>query len=52
LCSGLRPYMKRHHVQTGGGHYCVFNRQRWRNFIYAMLRNVVYSSDGVSRRAE
>jgi polyhydroxyalkanoate depolymerase len=45
LCSGLRPYMKRHHVQTGVGHYGVFNGQRWNRFIYPMLRNVVYSSD-------
>jgi polyhydroxyalkanoate depolymerase len=45
LCSGLRPYLKRHHVQTGVGHYGVFNGQRWHNFIYPLLRNVVYSSD-------
>ncbi len=45
LCSGLRPYMKRHHVQTGVGHYGVFNGQRWNRFIYPMLRNVVYASD-------
>ncbi len=45
LCSGLRPYMKRHHVQTGVGHYGVFNGQRWNRLIYPILRNVVYSSD-------
>jgi len=45
LCSGLRPYMKRHHVQTGVGHYGVFNGQRWNRSIYPMLRNVVHSSD-------
>jgi polyhydroxyalkanoate depolymerase len=45
LCSGLRPYMKRHHIQTGVGHYGVFNGQRWSRLIYPMLRNVVYSSD-------
>ncbi|HEY2528271.1 MAG TPA: polyhydroxyalkanoate depolymerase [Xanthobacteraceae bacterium] len=45
LCSGLRPYMKRHHVQTGAGHYGVFNGQRWNRFIYPMLRHVVHSSD-------
>ncbi len=45
LCSGLRPYMKRHHVQTGVGHYGVFNGQRWGRLIYPMLRNVIYSSD-------
>jgi len=45
LCSGLRPYMKRHHVQTGVGHYGVFSGQRWNRFIYPILRNVVYASD-------
>ena len=45
LCNGLRPYLKRHHVQTGVGHYGVFNGQRWNRFIYPMLRNVVYASD-------
>jgi len=45
LCSSLRPYMKRHHVQTGVGHYGVFNGQRWKNYIYPMLTNVIYASD-------
>jgi poly-beta-hydroxyalkanoate depolymerase len=41
LCSSLRPYMKRHHVQTGVGHYGVFNGQRWRGYIYPILTNVI-----------
>jgi poly(3-hydroxybutyrate) depolymerase len=45
LCGGLRPYLKRHHIQTGAGHYGVFNGQRWTRFIYPMLRSVVYASD-------
>ncbi len=45
LCSGLRPYMKRHHVQTGVGHYGVFAGRRWSNYIYPILRNVIYASD-------
>ena len=45
LCSGLRPYMKRHHVQTGVGHYGVFNGQRWKNYIYPILTNIIYASD-------
>jgi poly(3-hydroxybutyrate) depolymerase len=45
LCSGLRPSLKRHHVQTGVGHYGVFNGQRWNSLIYPILRNVVYASD-------
>ncbi len=44
LCSSLRPYMKRHHVQTGVGHYGVFNGGRWRDYIYPILRNTVYAS--------
>jgi poly(3-hydroxybutyrate) depolymerase len=45
LCSGLRPYMKRHHVQTGVGHYGVFSGRRWSNYIYPLLRNTIYASD-------
>jgi poly(3-hydroxybutyrate) depolymerase len=45
MCSGLRPYMKRHHVQTGVGHYGVFAGRRWSNYIYPILRNVIYASD-------
>jgi poly(3-hydroxybutyrate) depolymerase len=44
LCSGLRPYMKRHHVQTGVGHYGVFNGQRWRDYIYPILRSTIHAS--------
>jgi polyhydroxyalkanoate depolymerase len=45
LCSSLRPYMKRHHVQTGVGHYGVFNGRRWSNYIYPIMRNIIYASD-------
>jgi poly(3-hydroxybutyrate) depolymerase len=45
LCGGLRPYMKRHHVQTGVGHYGVFNGRRWSNYIYPIMRNIIYASD-------
>lgn len=45
LCSDIRPYMKRHHVQTGVGHYGVFAGRRWSNYIYPILRNVIYASD-------
>ncbi len=45
LCSGLRPYMKRHHVQTGVGHYGVFSGRRWSNYIYPIVRNTIYASD-------
>jgi poly(3-hydroxybutyrate) depolymerase len=45
LCSSLRPYMKRHHVQTGVGHYGVFNGRRWNNYIYPIIRNIIYAND-------
>jgi poly(3-hydroxybutyrate) depolymerase len=45
LCSSLRPYLKRHYVQAGVGHYGVFNGRRWNNEIYPVLRNVILSRD-------
>jgi polyhydroxyalkanoate depolymerase len=44
LCSGLRPYRKTHHVQTGVGHYGVFNGKRWENEIYPIVRGVIHMS--------
>jgi polyhydroxyalkanoate depolymerase len=44
LCTGLRPYMRRHHVQVGAGHYGVFNGSRWRTEIYPQLRSVIQAS--------
>ena len=29
LCTGLRPHMKRHHMQAGVGHYGVFSGRKW-----------------------
>ena len=45
LCSKLRPYRKRHHMQAGVGHYGVFSGKRWENQIYPILKNVILSSD-------
>ena len=44
LCTGLRPYMKRHHMQAGVGHYGVFSGRRWETQIYPIVRNFVLSS--------
>jgi poly(3-hydroxybutyrate) depolymerase len=41
LCPGLRPAMKRHHLQTGVGHYGVFNGRRWINSIYPQVRDII-----------
>jgi len=45
LCSGLRPYLRRHHMQAGVGHYGVFSGQKWTSQIYPILRNVILSSE-------
>jgi polyhydroxyalkanoate depolymerase len=45
LCSKLRPYLKRHHMQVGVGHYGVFSGKRWENQIYPILKNAILSSD-------
>lgn len=44
LCTGLRPYMRRHHVQVGAGHYGVFNGSRWQQEVYPQLRHVIQAS--------
>jgi len=45
MCSGLRPYLKRHHLQAGVGHYGVFSGNRWNNQIYPIVKNVILASD-------
>jgi poly(3-hydroxybutyrate) depolymerase len=45
LCSSLRPYRKRHHMQAGAGHYGVFSGRAWTNQIYPMVKNVILQSD-------
>jgi poly(3-hydroxybutyrate) depolymerase len=45
LCSKLRPYLRRHHMQAGVGHYGVFSGKRWENQIYPILKNAILSSD-------
>jgi poly(3-hydroxybutyrate) depolymerase len=44
LCKNLRPSMKRHHLQTGVGHYGVFNGKRWANEIYPQVREFVQAN--------
>jgi poly(3-hydroxybutyrate) depolymerase len=45
LCTGLRPYLKRHHMQPGVGHYGVFSGKRWEGQIYPLMKNVILASD-------
>jgi len=42
LCTGLKPYLKRHHMQAGVGHYGVFSGRRWNTEIYPLLRDFVH----------
>ncbi len=44
LCSGIRPYLKTHHIQTGVGHYGVFSGRRWNTQIYPRLRDVIHAA--------
>jgi poly(3-hydroxybutyrate) depolymerase len=46
LCTGIRPYMKIHHVQTGVGHYGVFSGRKWNQQIYPRVREMIHSSLG------
>jgi poly(3-hydroxybutyrate) depolymerase len=41
LCSGIRVAMKAHHLQTGVGHYGVFNGSRWAREIYPKVRQII-----------
>jgi polyhydroxyalkanoate depolymerase len=45
LCTGIRPYMKKHHMQTGVGHYGVFSGARWEKQIYPIVRNLILTME-------
>jgi polyhydroxyalkanoate depolymerase len=45
LCSRLKPYRKRHHMQAGVGHYGVFSGRKWDNQIYPIVRNTILASE-------
>ncbi|CAG4920533.1 hypothetical protein R69919_04834 [Paraburkholderia gardini] len=45
LCDKLRPYLKTHHVQTGVGHYGVFNGRRWERHIYPRVRSMIQDNE-------
>ena len=44
LCSRLKPYRKRHHMQAGVGHYGVFSGRKWETQIYPIVRNLIVAS--------
>lgn len=41
MCTGLRPHLKRHHLQPGVGHYGIFSGSKWEQQIYPQVRNLV-----------
>ena len=45
LCTSLRPYMKRHHLQAGVGHYGVFSGRKWEGQTYPIVKNFVLAND-------
>jgi polyhydroxyalkanoate depolymerase len=45
LCSGLRPYRKRHHMQAGVGHYGVFSGKKWEGQIFPLVKNIILASE-------
>jgi poly(3-hydroxybutyrate) depolymerase len=45
MCTSLRAYRKRHHMQAGVGHYGVFSGKSWQNQIYPQVKNVILQSD-------
>jgi poly(3-hydroxybutyrate) depolymerase len=45
LCVNLRPYLKKHYVQTNVGHYGVFAGRLWVNQIYPIVRDLIHASD-------
>jgi polyhydroxyalkanoate depolymerase len=45
LCSKLKPFRKRHHMQAGVGHYGVFSGRKWDSQIYPIVRNTILASE-------
>ena len=45
LCTGLRPYMKKHHMQASVGHYGLFSGKRWDQQIYPIVRNLILTME-------
>ncbi len=45
LCSGLKPFLRHHHVQPGVGHYGVFSGHRWDEEIYPIVRRCIFQAE-------
>jgi len=44
MCTNLRPYLKRHHLQAGVGHYGTFSGRKWNGQIYPVIKNLVLAT--------
>lgn len=44
MCTNLPPYLKRHHLQAGVGHYGTFSGRKWNGQIYPVIRNLVLAT--------
>ena len=44
LCTGIRPYLKVHHLQAGVGHYGVFSGSKWNAQIYPRVRETIHAA--------
>ena len=44
LCTGIKPYMKKHYMQFGVGHYGVFSGRRWAAQTYPVVREMIHIS--------
>ena len=44
LCSGVPIAMRRHHLQTGVGHYGVFSGRHWTNEVYPLVREMIQAT--------
>jgi poly(3-hydroxybutyrate) depolymerase len=37
--------MRMHHIQTGVGHYAVFNGKHWESQVYPLVRETIHMAD-------
>ncbi len=44
LCTGLKPFRKRHHLQAGVGHYGVFSGRKWESQTYPLVRSFIQAN--------
>lgn len=45
LCTGLRPWQRRQHLQAGVGHFGVFSGRRWETQVYPLVRIMILAAD-------